>query len=530
MTDNASITERRVQAVPLEEKVGQLFVAGFDGIEPTDDIEQLVASHHLGGVIYFSRNIDSPEQVASLSDRLQTIARDAGQPPLLIATDQEGGVVSRFDWGAQLPSQMALGATRDPDTLRTAGETVGEELASLGISMNFAPVLDVNNNPENPVIGVRSFGDDPELVGELGAALASGFQSAGVAACGKHFPGHGDTETDSHRSLPVVPHDRDRLEAVEFAPFRRAIDAGIDALMTTHIAFPAITGDETLPATLSEDVLTGILREEFGFDGLLVSDCLEMNAISETVGTAEGAVQALDAGCDIVLVSHSPERQRDAIERVVAAVESGEIPESRIDSAFERVQRYKRQQFGDGRTGSGDWQAAVEQSRTVAGQLAREAVTVVRDRPETVPFDASEPIHFVGFAGSAQSDAEDDRYDPADLLASLARHDVEVHFHQIVDPAGYDHPFDGGEQVAVATYHARSNPEQARVVGEIADAGTELAVVSVRDPYDLAAFPDVSTYLTSYGYSPAMLDALADVLLGKAAGRGTLPVTIPGVQ
>ncbi|WP_396611487.1 beta-N-acetylhexosaminidase [Haloferax sp. S1W] len=527
MTDNVSTAER---SVPLEEKVGQLFVAGFDGTEPTDDIEQLLSSHHLGGVIYFSRNIESPEQVASLSETLQTIARDAGEPPLLIATDQEGGVVSRFDWGAQLPSQMALGATRDPSKLRTAGETVGDELASLGIWMNFAPVLDVNNNPENPVIGVRSFGDDPEVVGELGSALAAGLQSAGVAACGKHFPGHGDTETDSHRSLPVIPHDRDRLEAVEFVPFRRAIDGGIDAIMTTHIAFPAITGDDTLPATLSEAVLTGILREEFGFDGLIVSDCLEMHAIAGTVGTAEGAVQALAAGCDVVLVSHSPERQREAIERVIDAVESGDLPEARIDSAYERVRKYKRRQFGDDHDTTWEWPAAVEQSRTVARQLAHDCVTVVRDRDDTLPFDTTEPIHLVGFSGTAQSDAEDDRYDPSDFLASLARHDVEVFFHRVPDPEEYTHPFDGGEQVVAATYHTRSNPGQARVVREIAAASTTLAVISVRDPYDLAAVPDVSTYVTGYGYSPAMLDALADVVLGHADGSGTLPVTIPNVE
>ncbi|AFK20866.1 beta-N-acetylhexosaminidase (plasmid) [Haloferax mediterranei ATCC 33500] len=530
MADNVLTAERPVHAVPLEEKVGQLFVAGFDGVEPTDDIEQLVSSHHLGGIIYFSRNIESPSQVASLSERLQTIAREAGEPPLLIATDQEGGVVSRFDWGAQLPSQMALGATQDPTRLRSAGETVGEELASLGISMNFAPVLDVNNNPENPVIGVRSFGDDPEAVGELGSALASGFQSAGVIACGKHFPGHGDTETDSHRSLPVIPHDKDRLEAVEFVPFRRAIDDGIDALMTTHIAFPAITGDDTLPATLSKEVLTGLLREEFEFDGLLVSDCLEMNAIAETVGTAEGAVQAIAAGCDVVLVSHSPERQREAIERVIDAVESGEIPEARVDSAFERVREYKHRQFTEEREKPQTWTETVEQSREVARQLAREGATVVRDRDDTLPFDTSAPIHLVGFTGDAQSDAEDDRYDPNDFRTSLARNETKVYHHEVTDTHGYEHPFDGGEQVVVATYHARSNPGQARVVREIADAATRLAVVSVRDPYDLAAVPDASTYVTGYGYSPAMLDALADVVVGKAGGDGTLPVTIPGVE
>ncbi|ELZ95899.1 beta-D-glucosidase [Haloferax mucosum ATCC BAA-1512] len=529
MTDNVLTAERPVHAVPLEEKVGQLFVAGFDGSEPTDDIAELVSSHHLGGIIYFSRNIDSPSQVASLSERLQTIAREAGEPPLLIATDQEGGVVSRFDWGAQLPSQMALGATRDPSKLRWAGETVGEELASLGISMNFAPVLDVNNNPENPVIGVRSFGDDPERVGELGSALASGLQSAGVVACGKHFPGHGDTETDSHRSLPVIPHDRDRLETVEFVPFRRAIDDGIDALMTTHIAFPAITGDETLPATLSKEVLTGILREEFGFDGLLVSDCLEMNAIADTVGTADGAVQSIAAGCDVVLVSHSPERQREAIERVIHAVESGELSESRIDSAFERVREYKRKRVASGGDPSADWREAVEHSRTVARELASAGVTVVRDRDGVLPFDPSAPIHLVGFAGTAQSDAEDDRYDSSDFLAAFGE-DREVHFHDVVDAEEYDHPFDGGEQVVVATYHARSNIGQARVVREIADASTELAVVSVRDPYDLNAFPEISTYVTGYGYSPAMLEALADVLCGGEGGTGTLPVTIPGVE
>ncbi|MFC4405519.1 beta-N-acetylhexosaminidase [Haloarchaeobius iranensis] len=534
--------ERPVQSVPTEVKVGQLFVGGFDGPRPTPAIEDLIESRHLGGVIYFSRNVERPHQLADCSRELQSLALEATGAPLLVATDQEGGVVSRFDWGTQLPSQMALGAADDPDLARRAGRAVGRELAAVGVTTNLAPVLDVNSDPDNPVIGVRSFGDDPDRVGALGAAFADGLQDAGVAACGKHFPGHGDTDTDSHRSLPVVDHDRERLDAVEFRPFRRAVDAGIEALMTTHIAFPAVTGDDGLPATLSRTLLTDVLRDEFGFDGLVVSDCLEMNAIAGTVGVEEGAIRAIEAGCDVVLVSHSPGAQRGAIDAVVEAVESGRLDEGRVDEAFERVRRHKRRYAPAGgameREPSGgsvtpddeqaapSWEVAGGAARDVAREVARAGVTVVRDRGGTLPLDPSVPCHVVGFDGGRESDAEDDRYDPRAFFAALADRGVEVYSHAVTGDE-YTPSFDPGAQVVVATHRARADEAQRAAVAALADAPVDLVVVSLRDPYDVAALPDAGTYLTGYGYDPATVDALAAVVVGAATATGELPMSLP---
>ena len=518
---------RGVSDLSLEQRVGQLFMAGFDGTEPTAAVRELIREYNLGGVIYFARNVDAPGQVASLSSTLQAVATATGAgSPLLIATDQEGGVVSRLDWGTQLPSQMLLGAAGDPDLARGAGEAVGRELATVGINMNFAPVLDVNNNPDNPVIGVRSFGESPDLVGDLGVAMAEGMQSTGVLACGKHFPGHGDTSTDSHVDLPVVDHDTDRLERVEFAPFRQAIAAGIDAIMTTHVSFPAITDDETLPATVSPAVQTGLLRESFGYDGVVITDCLEMDAIAGGLGVPEGAVRAIEAGCDVVLVSHTPERQRAAIEAVVEAVESGRIDEGRIDESVRRVQRVKRERgLADSTTES--WAAQAPASKLMATEVAERGVTLVRNDREVIPFDPSRPLHVVGFTGTRGSSAEDDRYEPTVVFEALSKCGVEVRPQTVSEPESLDPAFGPDDQVLAVSYDARASAEQAAALQRVCDTQAAVAVLAVRNPYDAAVCPADATVLTCYDYSPAAVAAAARVLIGAVDATGALPVTLP---
>ncbi|ACV49279.1 MULTISPECIES: beta-N-acetylhexosaminidase [Halomicrobium] len=520
-----------VAELDLATKVGQLFVVGFEGPEPTEDLRELLTDYRCGNVIYFSRNIDSPEQVAELSRELQTIATEAGpEIPLFVTADQEGGVVSRTDWGTEPPSQMSIGAGRDADLARSVGGAVGAELASIGVNFDLTPVLDVNNNPDNPVIGVRSFGEEPELVGDLGAAMADGMQSEGVLACGKHFPGHGDTSADSHHSLPVVDHDRERLDAVELAPFRRAIDAGIDAIMTTHVSFPTITGDDELPATVSRDVQTGLLREQLGFDGLVVTDGMEMNAIADEMGTPEGCVQAVEAGCDLLLVCHTPAVQKDSVEAVIDAVESGRIDESRIDDAVERVLEYKERRGVGQQTPSLDrWEATSDRSREVGREVAAAGITVARDRNETIPFDTGRPLHLVGFPGGRASPAEDDRYEPTLVADALEAGGFDVELHE-VETADALPSFEGDEQVVLATYNAAGDDEQVRAVERLDEAVDAFAALVVRNPYDLARFPDVSTAVSTYDYTPATLSVTGEILAGRRRASGRLPVTIAGFE
>lgn len=519
-----------VADLTLDEKVGQLFQVGFHGTEPTDAVWELVADYHVGGVIYFSRNVETPAQTARTSRSLQETATQANGVPLLLSVDQEGGVVSRVPFGAVPPGQMALGATADPDLAWEFGTAVGRQLRAVGINANFAPVLDVNNNPDNPVIGVRSFGDDPGLVGRLGRAVASGLQTSGVAAFGKHFPGHGDTAVDSHHAMPTIDHDRDRLDRVELAPFRAAIDGGIDGLMTAHVTFPTV--DPTgAPATLSQRVLTGLLRDELGYNGVVVTDCMEMDAIVDGVGTVEGAVQAIRAGADSVLISHTAERQRAAVEAVLDAVRSGDIPESRIDESARRVLDLKRRRLGQWTPSERpDLEAAQEGIVRTAERVGRNAVTLVADEADRVPFPDGADAFVWEFPVGRASPAEDADADGSGLADCLSDRGVATRTHTFqpeTDPSNPSLPrVEPGEVVVARTYDAASNESQVAVVERALSDDLPLVVVAVRNPYDRRVLPDAPTFLTTYDDSPAMLAAVADVLVGRGHARGTLPISL----
>lgn len=337
----------------LKQHIGQLVMVGFDGFVPNPQIAGLIREQRIGGVILFRRNIESPAQVAALCRALQEINAEVSAIPLLIAIDQEGGMVMRIEAGVTpLPSAMAYakasqnesekgGSAADCEALHSIGAA---ELRQMGINTNFAPVLDINNNPANPVIGIRAFGEDLATVTEYGLAAIRGIQAAGVVATAKHFPGHGDTAMDSHYGLPVVAHAAERLHAVELAPFKAAIAAGVDAIMTAHVVFPAYEPDPNTPATLSHAVLTGLLRDELGFDGVVFTDCLEMAAIAAGVGTVAGAVQAIHAGADMVLVSHTAALQQATVAALQTAVHNGALTAARLTQSLTRIHRLKQTQ------------------------------------------------------------------------------------------------------------------------------------------------------------------------------------------
>jgi beta-N-acetylhexosaminidase len=321
----------------LDREIAGLFAVGFQGTRASPEVLALVR-RGVHGVILFARNVEDAEQVAALVAELK---RAAGRP-LLVSVDQEGGRVARLrapHGFTELPPMRALGETGDAELARAAGALVGEELRAVGIDQDYAPVVDVDTNPANPVIGDRSFSRDPAAVGRLGAAFAAGLQSAGVAACAKHFPGHGDTSQDSHKDLPRLPHALERLEAVELAPFRALARAGVASVMTAHVVFEAL--DPRRPATLSPEVMR-LLRERVGFDGCAISDDLEMKAVAEHFPLEEAAPGAIAAGVDALLVCHSAAVQERAIDLVRGAVERGRIPRERIAEAGARIARLLR--------------------------------------------------------------------------------------------------------------------------------------------------------------------------------------------
>src|SRR5450432_3166660 len=318
----------------LETQAARLSTVGFYGKTSTPDLEKLVA-RGVGGVIFFARNVGQPAEVAELTS---AIKRQAGRP-LFLALDQEGGQVSRLRQGfTEIPPMRAVGVSGSATLAREVGALIGREVRAVGFDMNYAPVLDIDTNPDNPIIAARSFGRTPELVSELGVALAQGLESAGVAACGKHFPGHGDTSQDSHLELPRLPHSLERLEQVELKPFAAAIKAGIASLMTAHVIFEQL--DPVYPATMSGPVLQGILRDQMGYDGLIVSDDIEMRAIADHYGVEETVVRGLDAGVDQFLCCHTAAVAHRAIEAIVQAVEKGTISRQTLERANRRIARF----------------------------------------------------------------------------------------------------------------------------------------------------------------------------------------------
>ena len=333
----------------LRREIGQLLIGSLPGTTITQEMQSLAREFQLGGVTLFKRNIEAPEQVAELSNDLQGLSSEL---PLWVAVDQEGGRVARLrapftEW----PPMATLGRAGDGTLAHRFASALAAELTAVGITLDYAPVLDIHTNPKNPIIGDRALAEDAETVAKLGARIIRGLQENGVAACGKHFPGHGDTSVDSHLALPLVEHPPDRIRRVECVPFREAIRNDVAFIMTAHILVPAL--DEQKPATLSPAIVRGMLREELGFNGVILSDDLEMKAIADTYSVPDAAVQAIAAGCDGVLVcrAHSTNAVEDAemqaavLEAIVHAIEDGRIPFKRAEDALARNRKAKERFF-----------------------------------------------------------------------------------------------------------------------------------------------------------------------------------------
>ena len=322
----------------LRDQVGQLFMIGFEGTELSQDFIVWLQEFRPGGVMLFTRNLMDPIQVADLTNSLQA---NAPHSPFLIAIDQEGGRVSRLPTGFTIfPPAAHIGACGSSDLAYRAAAITATELRAVGINMNMAPVLDINTNPSNPIIGDRAFGENSDLVCTMGAATLAGLQEHGVIACGKHFPGHGETRTDSHKELPVVTLSRERLEEVELRTFRHAIGCGLDTMMSAHVRFSAF--DDKVPATLSPIIMTDLLRGQLGFSGVIISDDLEMHAISDHATMGEAAVQSLQAGIDLLLLCQRQDRQTEAIEAVERALEGGSLSMKQVDASLSRIEDLKK--------------------------------------------------------------------------------------------------------------------------------------------------------------------------------------------
>ncbi|HKB31060.1 MAG TPA: glycoside hydrolase family 3 N-terminal domain-containing protein [Streptosporangiaceae bacterium] len=492
----------------LPEKVGQLFVSAVPGLTAGQGGADLVRRYHLGGVIYFGPNLHDAAQVARLSNGLQQAAMAAAPAvPLTVGTDQEGGIVSRLDGvSASFPSQMAAGATRDPVLVEAAERATGRQLRALGINLDYAPVADVNADPANPVIGTRSFGSDPALVSEMTQAAIAGFHAAGVAAVAKHFPGHGDTDVDSHTGLPVIHHTLRQWQQIDAPPFEAAIRSGADMIMSAHIVVPALSpsGD---PATLSSEVITGVLRVKLGYHGVVVTDSLQMAGVRLRYDDAQIAVRAIQAGCDELLM---PQNLPAAYNAVLAAVRDGTLSVARLDQSVRRILTVKadRGLFASPLVNAGA--AAAQMNSAADTALARSicdrAVTLVKNEGRVLPLRRGARVYVAGT-------------DAAPLAAGLARSGAV----SVTSASSAD-------AIVVTTTDATGDPVQQAAVSRLLAARAPVIVVATGNPYDLGLFPRAAAAAATYSDSAASIAAAAGVLTGAIKPSGRLPVMIPAAS
>lgn len=511
----------------VEEKVGQLMMFGFQGQTIPQYIRDFIIQHNLGGIIHFSRNISNPEQIKALNKELQELAKQSPSgEELLISLDQEGGSVVRLTEGVSVsPGNMATGATKDPTWAEKSAAVMGQELRAVGFNVNLAPCVDVNNNPKNPVIGVRSYGSNPKLVGEMGQGAIRGFQNHLIAVA-KHFPGHGDTHMDSHLSLPTIGHERERLDAIELPPFKDAIACGVQGILAAHVLFPALEDNPKLPATLSHKILTGLLREELGFQGLIFTDCMEMDAISELYSMGDAAVLAIQAGVDVVLVSHTHEKQEEAYWAVVKAVESGKISMERIDQSLARIAQAKKFLASLGKVST----FAANDHAQVMTDLMAHSLTVVQDRGN-LPLQTND-LFVIETVAQATSVAEEKIIEKRGLSEQLREVGFKVEQAKVgltcqaeeikklaAEATNHD-------LVLLVTQDAHRYEGQADLVREIMAVKQELIVIGTRTPYELKEFREVPTYIASYSNRSIVWQPIVDLLTGTITAQGRLPVEL----
>lgn len=515
--------EAHLARLTVEEKVGQLLFLGFGGTQMDEGIAQFLLEKKPGAVALFGRNIKSLPQTLQLIRDVRAL--DPAGIPTFISVDQEGGNVVRLRHQATiLPSNMALGATGSVELAREVGEALGKDLALMGFNMNLAPVLDVNSNPKNPVIGIRSFGSHPDLVSRMGVAYVQGLQSAGVLAVAKHFPGHGDTASDSHFSTPVLEHSRQRLLDVELRPFARAMAEGLDAVMTAHIALPAIAETPDLPATVSANVLTGILRQELGYQGLVITDGLEMEGIVSRYGSGEAAVRAINAGADMVMVLWFPERKDEVHRALLDAVGSGRISTARLNAAARRVltAKARRGLFTARLLSAEDALTALQDDthRKVVRAVAERAITLVKNDDEVLPLRKERKTLVVAAKPIFLQEMKQ-RLPQATvhlLPANLPKRRWQQEYDRIVKMAAQH------EQVVFGLW----NEERAALVAQVKRHApkVKVAVVSFGSPYMLTRFSEVEGYVCAYAFREESERAAAQVVTGELAPRGMLPVSL----
>lgn len=539
--------DKLISYMTISEQVGQMLmpdIRQWNGKVTTtvnEGIKGRIHDQDLGGLILFDKNIVDAKQVTTLTHNLQ---KEAGDIPMFLGIDQEGGVIKRIPGGTNLPGQMALGATGDTGLAKAAAQLTGEELKALGLQVNFAPVLDINSNPDNPIIGMRAFGSDADLVTHLGLASITGLRQSGVIAAVKHFPGHGDTTVDSHLGMPVLTHNLERLHAVELKPFVAAINQGVDMIMTAHIAFPAIDNEHVtslkdgssvaIPATLSKKVLTGLLRDELGYEGLIISDAFTMDAIAEHFGENQSVLRAVSSGVDIILM---PQDSAAAHQTLVNAVKNGTIPIDNIQASVKRILETKYQYGLFNRSESLTQKLAKldkvigsAEHRAVEQQIAERAVTLLASSDGVQPdqIRQGDRVAIVAAEREQAKQLEQQLLQAAKGM-SLKTEIIVTDQGKVSDTLSKIVKTD---YVILASYQFRNVASQfgwtdyQKLINELNKRSQRYTLLSLGNPYETIYLKNVRSGVAVYGKQMPNTAAGIKVLLGKLKAEGRLPVKI----
>ena len=530
------IANEIVKSMTLEEKVGQMFIV---------DAGRYKHKQPTGGVILFQNDIHSIEQIINLTSNIQKNSKI----PLFIGIDQEGGNVNRLTIGTTTAGNMALGATASDDFAFDTGKLIGGELSLLGINVNFAPVLDVNNNPSNPIIGTRSFSSNASLVGSLGVGYIKGLKRSGVIAAGKHFPGHGDTNVDSHLGLPTITHKLDRLNDIELKPFQNAIDNGIEMIMTAHITFPTIDSTTikskkdgqaiTIPATLSHKVITELLREKMGYRGVVITDAFNMKAIADHFYEEEAVIMAINAGVDIILMPINKER---AYNRILREVKLGNISEERINESVVRIIELKSK-YGilkQNSISSETVKLKVEKAKKVVGGeghkrieevISDNSTTLLINENNVLPFNIKDGDNILLVMPNVRS--RDNSLKAINKLTA----DSKVNIDSIIYSSGTELSsiqsgrFNKIDYIILGTNNLSNRDQRKDYINQLISYTNKqnipLVLFSIGNPYDIMYLQDTKVYIASYGDFESNINSTFKVILGKISPKGKLPVDIP---
>ena len=544
--------ESTIQSMTTAEKVGQMFMLAF-AADQLEEARILMEEHFVGGAYIGDDNVPTAAAALDLCNTLQSYARNTRQGiPLLLGADQEGTWSVMTAESAMGPGNMAIGATGDPQQAYEMYKVIAKETAAVGLNTVLGPAADCNSNPHNSIIEMRSFGEKPELVAAMTRAAVRGLQDNGSVATLKHFPGHGDTQLDSHRGLPTVDRTRDELFRIDLLPFAEGIKAGAKIVMTAHIIFTAL--DPVRPATLSPIVLGDVLRGELGFEGMIVSDSMNMQSMKLNYHPADAAIRGFNAGVDLMMLAEEHydhdantylENQRNLIRAVIQAVEAGRISRERVDDALRRILRLKSE-AGFSTTALPDNSALVgqESHRAIELDVARHAVSVLRDRRGSIPIDASQPITLInttkrsayGVLTNTRGIGPNQAKPAFDVFAAALRSDCADVTLIAAEDCRPDELPKSGVIIAVTENYTLPGMDfdqslQVKLIRQLQEhAGDRLIVVALRDPYELAGFPEIDSYLCSFSFRPCAAKAAAECLLGQIKSGGRTPVTVPNTE